>query len=625
MCARLNGFYNGIRTLVPWSTFVPDPLQNETHSRLTPKGKRQETEYSSSRYYASSASSSSSVPMEPQVYDPYPNYTSRSYLADHYPVHECFLDVNDTISAPDIFNYPGVPQEMTMPYFGSYKELGMQEGMCFERFGRFGPYGYGYDVKDGGLGLGLQSEKEGSEAIWDRQAKIDYRRLDWGASQKRCYEKNKDRFNVADSNDLKKRELTRGGMKTLPRTAYVLRTWTGFEYTAHEILTLRSMINELSLKSGGEYDVHLLLHVRDDNTPIWSSKDVYRKVIEENIPREFWGITTLWSVALMRMYYPGPFDNNFENPSEQPIHGVYRGAHLPMQWFAQQHPEYDYMWNWEMDVRYSGHNYDFHTGVAEWAKKQPRRGLWERSSQFWIPSIHGDYDNFTRLVESQTVDKGGVPVWGPATFPNRGMVQTPKETKPPHGYFDDGYEWGVGEEADLITFNPIFDVSKTAWVFDKDITGYSLDMPIPPRRCAIITVARLSRRLLNLLHEETYNTRHSAFPEMWPPTVALHHGLKAVYIPHPVYFDRNWPLDYMDQVFNKPVNEIHSVYGWGEHNWLGSSFYYNSGFSGALWRRWLGERENNEGGYHEEMEGTGRMCLRPILHHPIKNENLPTD
>ena len=180
--------------------------------------------------------------MEPQVYDPYPNYTSRSYLADHYPVHECFLDVNDTISAPDIFNYPGVPQEMTMPYFGSYKELGMQEGMCFERFGRFGPYGYGYDVKDGGLGLGLQSEKEGSEAIWDRQAKIDYRRLDWGASQKRCYEKNRDRFNVADGNDLKKRELTRGGMKTLPRTAYVLRTWTGFEYTAHEILTLRSMI-----------------------------------------------------------------------------------------------------------------------------------------------------------------------------------------------------------------------------------------------------------------------------------------------------------------------------------------------------------------------------------------------
>jgi hypothetical protein len=122
------------------------------------------------------------------------------------------------------------------------------------------------------------------------------------------------------------------------------------------------------------------------------------------------------------------------------------------------------------------------------------------------------------------------------------------------------------------------------------------------------------------MHEETWRMRHSMFPEMWPPSVALHHGLKAAYVPHPVYFDRDWDLDYMNQVFNYPESKEASTFGWGEHNMLGSSFYYNAGFSGALWRRWLGKEENGEGGKKEEENGTGRMCLRPVLHHPIKGE-----
>ena len=122
------------------------------------------------------------------------------------------------------------------------------------------------------------------------------------------------------------------------------------------------------------------------------------------------------------------------------------------------------------------------------------------------------------------------------------------------------------------------------------------------------------------MHEETYRLKRTAFPEMWPPTVAYHHGLKSLYAPHPVFFDRNWDLDYMNQIFNYPKKDIDSPFGWGEHNLLGSSFYYNSGFSGALWRRWLGAPENNEGGRFEEDNGSGRMCLGGILFHPIKFE-----
>lgn len=613
---------------MPWSEWKPDELQRDSWGYMNaPDHKSKSLPHKT--FGANDEHNEDKVdspfPMAPMKYNPYP-YNSPEYLEDHYPVEPCFLDENDTITSPDIFVYPGMPQNMVMPFFGEHEELGLRGDVCFERFGRYGPYGYGYNAYEGGLGLGMRSEQEGADNIWQLQSKIDYRQnIEWGNAQSKCYEKNKHRFTTIEDRNAKRegKRQPEPKKKKIQRQAYVLRAWTGFEYTAHEILTLRAMINELSLKSGGEYDVHILLHVRDDSIPIWTSKEVYQNVIAENIPPEFWGITTLWSVQQMRLYYPGPFGEPPANIAGQEIHGVYRSAHFAMQWFAQEHPEYDYVWNWEMDMRYSGHYHEFHNGVGEWAKMQPRKGLWERNEKMWIPALHGDWANFTQFVDKETIESGGVPVWGPMTFPNSGMMESPPETKPPRSYFDDDFEWGVGEEADLITFNPIFDPSKTNWVFRKDISGYDLNLPIPPRRCAIITVSRLSRRLLDMMHEETYIGKHSAFPEMWPPTVALHHGFKAVYIPHPVYFDRKWPLDYMDQIFNYPENKINSPFGWGEHNWLGGSFYYNAGFSGALWRRWLGEKENEEGGAGSEIGGSGRLCLRSTLHHPIKNEANP--
>ncbi|KAJ9621989.1 hypothetical protein H2203_006870 [Taxawa tesnikishii (nom. ined.)] len=441
-----------------------------------------------------------------------------------------------------------------------------------------------------------------------------------GSAQRRCSEKNKGRFANPATNEVA------DGKKKVQRHAYILRTWTGFYYNEHQILSLRAMINELSLKSGGEYDVHFLLHVKDNSIPIWADKKVYQETVEKNMPREFWNMTTLWSEAQMVLYYPPPFPDNIQNIAGSGIHGVYRSAHFPVQWFAQQHPEYDFYWNWEMDMRYSGHYYEFHSKLGEWAKKQPRKGIWERNERFYIPKFHGTWQNFTETVERENRGAGHAPIWGPVNqFPSSGTMEPPPNTSPPRAYHEDDYEWGVGEDADLIVFNPIFDPSKTNWVFRLDVTGWNLSHPPPPRRAAIITVARLSRRLLNVMHEETYRMRHTMFPEMWPPSACLHHGLKAVYAPHPVYFDRDWELEDMDRVFNHPKEEWESPFGWGEHNLLGSSFYYNAGFSGALWRRWLGQRENGEGGKTFEDKGTGRMCLRGTLHHPIKHEKFPMD
>jgi hypothetical protein len=592
----LNGFYTGVRSLVKVSDWLP-----EQKATIETKITVHDT-----------------VPMDPITADPY-HFDTPRYLEEHHPVNACFLDEEERIPAPDVYAYPGIPANMTAPYWGSYEALKLSPDICWERFGRFGPYGYSYNPAEGGLGLSNNSVRTGADKVLDKFDNVDYRKVKWGEAQKRCLEKNKHRFEPAD-----KPTTDEPPKQQVPRTAFVLRTWTGYNYDNIQLLSLRAMVNELSLKSGGEYDVHLLVHVKDDTIPIWASEKIYRETLEKNVPKEFWDISTLWSVQLMRLYYPGPFakEDNFENHSGGDVHGVYRSAHFALQWFSQQHREYDFVWNWEMDVRYTGHYYEFHNGVSKWAEMQPRKLLWERSSRFWIPSLHGSWENFTRMVEKETMEGDEAPIWGPVKFPTTGlgMLPAPNSTIPPTPFDKDNYEWGVGEPADLIVFDPLFDPSKTNWGFRLDVTGYDTSLDPPPRRTAIITIARLSRRLLDVMHEETYLMRHTMFPEMWPPSVALHHGMKAVYAPHPVYFDRKWPIDVMDVTFNRPDKPSASPFGWGEHNMQGGSFYYNAGFSGALWRRWLGAMENGEGGRDFEEKTSGRMCLRALLHHPIKWE-----
>jgi len=203
----------------------------------------------------------------------------------------------------------------------------------------------------------------------------------------------------------------------------------------------------------------------------------------------------------------------------------------------------------------------------------------------------------------------------------------------------------VGEEADLITFNPLFDPDGTTWFLANDITGYNATDGLPPRRAAIVTSSRMSRRLLTTMHRETAFKKHHAFSEMWAPTAALHHGYKAVYVPHPMYVDREWPTDYLASVLNAGRNGATggartSVFGEREHNLLGMTWYYNAGFAPNLWKRWLGFKVNNEGG--EEFEtiadegrsgkginqmrgGEGRMCLPPMLIHPVKEVELSVE
>ena len=661
----LKRYYGGIRTLVSKELNIPE----------------YPTDHDTSQTPMNDTLQSRSLP-DSTPFHPYPDYASSRYKLDYGPVRECFLDREEEIKIPDIQSYTGVPEGLPEPVMGSYELLGLWNTVCFERYGRLGPYGFGYSLRKGGIGAGLEGEREGAGAIWKSTLEVDYSRVQWGEVQKRCAIKNNHRFeplpNVRknalsttrtkrssldrphESRNRKKREeplaefatmnqsspLDAVSMKRLPRTAVMIRTLWDFNYTQEDILYIRSLITELSLLSGSEYTVHFLIHVKDDNAPIWADQDEHDRVLAKALPKEFHGMGTLWSERQMGLVYGGLAESFYRG---LPVHGVYRSTFMPLQYFAHTHPEYDYFWNWEMDIRYTGHWYHLFDKVREWAKNQPRKGLWERNGRFYVPSVHGSWEDFKQMVRVRSEmgteslnnkwyglmgkhgkgeavqPKAEKPVWGPLAPEDVERFDT--DPSPPTIYEKDKYTWGVGEEADLITFNPMFDPAGTTWILAEDVTGYNNTQGLPPRRTAIITASRLSKRLLDTMHKEVALQRHTMFSEMWPASCALHHGLKAVYVPHPVYIDRNWPTPYLASVMNGGRNGAAggartSVFGDREHNFRGTTWYYNAGFAPNLWRRWLGYRVDNLGGEEEEMAGEGRMCLPGMLLHPVKGVEL---
>ncbi|KAK5987449.1 hypothetical protein PT974_11576 [Cladobotryum mycophilum] len=612
---HLNGYYHGLKTLVNKSNHIaeyPNPHRQAPVSQ-PPLNKE--------------------IP-RPRPYNPYSSDSS---------IRTCYLDRDNKIPAPSLYAYEGVPQHIPDPALGSYNLLGIRDDVCFDRFGRYGPYGLGYRMAEGGSGMGLDTEDSGSQEVWAESGQINYGQIDWGDVQERCSAANKHRFVEPDpdTEELKPSE----GKKT--RIAVMIRLYTGFKWTQLAVLNFRALITELSLKSGGEYAVHFLLHVRDDDVPIWADEVTVQRVLDSNMPPEFHGLVTLWSEAQMKLFYPGKFDEPLSNPSHGDVHGVYRSAHLPLQVFALHHPEYEHFWNWEMDMRFLGNYYELFDRIGRWADKQPRALLWERNARYYVPSYHGSWENFTVSVQQDTIHSKKPTIFGPVDFEGKKKLrleQNGGQVLPES--CDKGRDMalcGVGEAADIITLNPIFDVNGSGWVFSNDVTGY-VKSPSPPRRCAIITASRLSRRLLIAMHEEVWRYHHTMFSEMFPPTVAFHHGFKAVYAPHPVFLERAWDPQgsSIDNAFNG--GQDHSTSGSGspfhlynEHNHKGTSWYYNSEFAGLLWRRWLGYAQMDgrgrfggtpgggrlRGGKKEEdtENSSGRMCLRSMLVHPIKYES----
>jgi hypothetical protein len=321
------------------------------------------------------------------------------------------------------------------------------------------------------------------------------------------------------------------------------------------------MVTELSLFTGGEYGVYLLVNVKTAGADLYSDSQVYERVML-TVPRELRSIAVLWTEEVCEAAYPkvGNWD-------------VYWHQWMSIQWFAKTHPEYDYFWNWEMDVRFTGHHYEFLERMSEFSKQQPRKMLWERNKRFYLPDVHGTYEQFVKDTNQKVAAAAKDelipgPIWGPAPF---SPLQNPIGPTPPEDEAEHD-DWGVGEEADLITLLPPWDPRNTDWAMRHKIWNFIAGVaphftPEHPkhytfthpafiqinRRVFINTVSRLSRRQLEAMHQENVAGRTMA-SEMWPATASLHHGLKVVTAPHPIWFNRKWPALYSDIVFNAHSN-----------------------------------------------------------------------
>ncbi|KAG5950139.1 hypothetical protein E4U53_005441 [Claviceps sorghi] len=588
---------------------------------------------------------------QPVRFNPYPSYNSDEWeKTGHAPYVPCVGPTGGVVD--DLLVYRGRPGKWPEPKFGSYDLLGIDPNLCWERDTRLGPYGL------------LDPKKK----VGDSLKSIDWDKVNWGDLQKQCLKKNARRFEMtrekgnpflnnypetqqpagpaseqgatdqgASASETKseapKIEVrstvddshlgdnggkgeTRAGVTPESRTAILLRSYTGMTYTDNDRQVIRALVSELSLRTGGQYQVFLLVHSKDGNRHIFDDDKEYQAVLDENVPAEFHGITALWNDQQVWDLYSSLTDEYARD--------VHSAQWLSVQKFSQDHPEFDFVWNWEMDFRYTGHHYDLLEGIASFAKKQPRKYLWERNERWYIPSVHGDYDTVFRKTVAEA--HGNETVWGPPPLP----FIKPVGPQPPVSHQEDDYKWGVGEEADVITMGPMFNPVDSQWIISNHVWGYqdadhrSVDLP---RRTTIVTQSRLSRRLLAIMHVENLRGNHVA-SEMTPQTVALLHGFKAVFAPHPVFMDRDWKGGFLRNWFTPgPRGESGgrgSPMGWGrERRYQGNTWYYRAEPPNRLYNNWMGWIDTDLGG--PEWEGKhGRPCLPSVMLHPVKDSKPTT-
>jgi len=361
-----------------------------------------------------------------------------------------------------------------------------------------------------------------------------------------------------------------------------MRSYEGYPWREDDILNMRALISELSLNNPNTpYDIRILVEVKGRHLAVFTSEWDRLKVLRSSVPREFWGLVELWTEDEMCALYPG-LAGKFLN--EMFPQSSYRACLMALQKFYLDHPEYDYVYNWEMDVRYIGNYLEFMEGIEDYARKE---------------ALHVGMDKYdTWFVRNVTASESN---WADNT-----SIHT-----------------GRGEEADLITLGPIFDPRASGWFWEYDIQNYPLGQATD-RRASIGTNMRMSRALLEAMNVVTAEAKKSTHCEAWPTTLVLHSQLeisrehsfypeagfsyslplpfKGVFAPHPVYFRHEWDPDVLHsrinrQDFYKKINE---------KVMRDSSFYYDGKHSKEIYMGWK-QRDD--------------VCRAPALLHPIKRVN----
>ena len=257
----------------------------------------------------------------------------------------------------------------------------------------------------------------------------------------------------------------------LPRTAIVIRTWWDHQYSVEDIIYLRSMIAELSLSSGGEYTIHFLVHVKDDNVPIWGDRKIYDRVLENSLPAEFRGMGILWSERQMGLIYGGLQESSSVNYPCMASTGLNT-------WLCNTFPISIQstttcgIGKWTSDILVNGTTYSTESVGGQETSLEKVSGnemvgftyllftAVGKTSSRWFglqTELGNDSpNNVWSGLKGGTTEVPGFSqgrldknVWGPEGPAD--MLAAQDDPVPPTTFEKDKYTWGVGEEADFIT------------------------------------------------------------------------------------------------------------------------------------------------------------------------------
>ena len=150
-------------------------------------------------------------------------------------------------------------------------------------------------------------------------AEINWEIVDWGNLQQECLQRNSIRYRLAGNSEVRPVALYKpldsevldsptpsndtevGGQ---PRTAVILRTWLGMKYTENDLYHIRSMVMELSLYSGGEYEVILLIDCQGEELPAESDATAWKFFRKKHLPQELWGLAMFFNAEMLSDWYP---------------------------------------------------------------------------------------------------------------------------------------------------------------------------------------------------------------------------------------------------------------------------------------------------------------------------------
>lgn len=494
-----------------------------------------------------------------------------------------------------------------IPFAGSFEAVGF-DLTYMTADSRYGPYGFGEEKED-----------------YKRQ-KVEWDNVDWGKLQNDCFARNRQRFPEAAEPLNDTRTTTRFGYrKDSPfpevrhwhefeptrRTAIVVRVWKGYEYMPEDLYYIRSLIAETSLKSGGEYQVILLVDMKDYEgyePEIFASREAYEQGLKDaGVPPEFLSISILWDNRLLNSWYP-----------DVPEHRTMWQVFQPMQLLALHYPEFDHWWQVEMDMRFLGDAGKMLDNLSTFARDEPRKQALERANFWHMITEIGDYGEFSKAVDK--VNKGGSKAWGPMRVSEILPIGPVPPVSDPR---NETFQWGVGEEADVIVTSYCNDANKpTSWVFKEWVYGFKTGVETPRFYCPP-AIMRSSRPLLLAIHRAQVEQGIRVPSEATPPSFALWHGLKLSFPQQPVFHRDGGDHDMQLKWWRG--GPLKSSTGVGpdetEHpRGHGLTFWWESDWPRHIFSAWTGRKLEEGQGIPWLLHQQDNQIFAPnIIMHPMKH------